>query len=392
MRPRLRQVPPLHVGIEIARCGVLAAALVASENLPSVRCALEYQKIRLGLSECIEGTRDHVTGAVIGHEERCSNLLQEQRKDVAFFEIPSTVLQPDDGLVQIASVNAHALQVPEFTVNAQYAIYQLDHTTWRRRVLRALDLQRQGQVVARIMEALQPYHAVCDGAGSPTAQRLHGAKRGRVQLVRFEQRRLCLEVPFAGHGVVPTDSVAVADTHRHLADVRHDLREHDAVAGFRLAVDLPRLHAKIVGYSHLVGLLLLLADSCVTLPQVPNVEPRRWNAACALHFNTFASVDQALVGLVERGITPGEIPVQDVVELPPFLRRERHDLLDLFQRHERVVCTELFHPYSAKLVKAFHEPRATPFPAQGHDPLDDLLGFVYLVILQIDTDEIQCNA
>mmetsp|Transcript_66737 Transcript_66737/g.215049 ORF Transcript_66737/g.215049 Transcript_66737/m.215049 type:complete len:292 (+) Transcript_66737:1421-2296(+) len=130
----------------------------------------------------------------------------------------------------------------------------------------------------------------------------------------------------------------------------------------------------------------------MVLAQVPDVEPRGRDAARALHLHALAGVDEAQLRLVQCGVAPSQVAVEDVMELPALLRGEGDDLLDLLQGHERVVGPELLHPHRAELVEALDQPGAAALAAQRHDPRDDEVGLVDLVVLQVDAHEVQGNS
>mmetsp|Transcript_59097 Transcript_59097/g.106208 ORF Transcript_59097/g.106208 Transcript_59097/m.106208 type:complete len:208 (-) Transcript_59097:1268-1891(-) len=206
-----------------------------------------------------------------------------------------------------------------------------------------------------------------------------------MKRVRLTQGILSLLVPMPGFVRLASQVKAVAYSHGHLPDVGEDFCKHDAVARFCRAVDLPRLPDEVVAYLHFLALLGLLAQPRMRLTQIPDVKPGGRHAVCALDLDTFPGVLQALLRFVQRGVAPRKVPVHDVMELPALLRLERNKLLDLLQRHEGVVSSELLHSNGAQLVQGLDQPCSSALPCQRDHPRQHLVSLVNLIILEVHT-------
>mmetsp|Transcript_61309 Transcript_61309/g.143488 ORF Transcript_61309/g.143488 Transcript_61309/m.143488 type:complete len:272 (+) Transcript_61309:750-1565(+) len=266
------------------------------------------------------------------------------------------------------------------------AIDELDKAAICGGVLGALHAQSQSQVLPCLRIALQTNHAMRHCPSLPARQGFHGPQSCDVQLVRFSEGLLRFLVPLLCVLLVVLQEEAVTYAHCHFPHIGKDLGQHDPVTRLSSAVNFPGFRTEFKTNFHLLSLLRLLTQAGVGFAEVPNVEPGCRHAVGLFDFDALPRVLEALLSLVQGGITPSKVAVHDVVELPSLLRLERDQLLYLFQRHERIVRPELLHAHRAELVQRLDQPSATFLPSQRHDSIKDVVALVDLVILEIHAD------
>mmetsp|Transcript_106750 Transcript_106750/g.283998 ORF Transcript_106750/g.283998 Transcript_106750/m.283998 type:complete len:524 (-) Transcript_106750:327-1898(-) len=313
---RRAAVPARDVGLELRLLGVELPADVALVRAHAPGGRDVDVQVRARVTERSQGPRDRAARSVVRHEEGRGDLVEQQREDVALAHLPAAGPEPRHALLDVLNEGGHAAEVAELLVRAEHAVEQLDDAAGRRRVLGALDLEGLREVAAGLLPALQADHAVRDGARGPARQRLQRPEGPGLELVGLAQGGLRPGVPGLRGPVLAREVVRVADAHGDLADVGEDLREHDPVAGLGGAVDLGGLAAEVVGHAHLLALVRLLPQAGVALAQVPDVEPGSGYATLALHLDALPRVLEAALRLIQGGVAPGQIAVEDVVELP----------------------------------------------------------------------------
>mmetsp|Transcript_38053 Transcript_38053/g.104704 ORF Transcript_38053/g.104704 Transcript_38053/m.104704 type:complete len:432 (+) Transcript_38053:601-1896(+) len=295
-------------------------------------------------------------------------------------------------MVEAVPVRRQALQVLGLLVDGDDPLHEREDAARGGNVLRALDLNGLFYVFARLVPTLEADHAVCHDACLPTEQRLVCAEGIPVDVVGFCQGLFSLREPHERLLLHVVQPVAVANAHTYLSDVGQNLRKRNEVLRLGNPVDARSLATKLVAGLHLVATTSLLAEPRVGLAEIPAIEPRCHHATRLFHLHGFAAVLERQFRLVKSRVDPRKVAVQHVVVLPTLFRMKRNKRLELLQCQQSVVCPVLLHPDSASLVQGFHQPRAATFSAQRSDPVENPVGLVDLIVLQVYPYEVKGGA